>query len=247
MLRDASFPRTFAYGITGGPEYATDLFTSPSGYEQRSQHWAQSRGRWTLSFVNRTAAEIAPLLDFFRAVACGRAFSFRFHDHTDSTFDNIIGTGDGGNTDHYLRKLYTVGSSSVYRRITAPIAATLVVRVDGVVTTDYTLLAGGLLRFAVPPPFGAAIAAAGEFDVPVRWAEDRLPIQSVSPDAFTCEALELVEVLAEEVEAAAVYYLELWEPPPLSALILRYSELWDWDTLPAPPVFPGLYIEPFDA
>jgi uncharacterized protein (TIGR02217 family) len=199
MFRDVEFPREFAYGVTGGPEYATDLFTSPGGYEARQQHWRQSRGRWTVSFQHRTAAEIAPLLHFFRAVAHGRAFSFRFHDYTDYTFDNVIGTGDGGNTDHYLRKLYTSGSSSVYRLLRAPVAATLVVTLDGVVTTDYTLFAQtGMLRFAVPPAFGAVIAASGEFDVPVRCGSDRLPLQYVSVDAFTCDALELLEVLQEE-------------------------------------------------
>lgn len=201
MFRDAAFPRQFAYGITGGPEYATDLFTSPSGYEARQQHWTQSRGRWTLSFQHRTAAEIAPLLDFFRAVAHGRAYSFRFHDAADYTFDNPIATGDGGNTDYYLLKRYTMGGSSVQRLLSAPVAPTLEVTVNGVVTTDYTLLPKGIVRFTVPPPFGAAIAAAGEFDVPVRFAEDRLPLQYVSANAFTSDALELVEVLPEEVDA----------------------------------------------
>lgn len=204
MFRDAEFPRQFAYGITGGPEYATDLFTSPGGYEARQQHWAQSRGRWTVSFANRTAAEIAPLLHFFRAVAHGRAYSFRFHDATDSTFANPIATGDGGNIDYQLLKRYTSGSSSVSRRLRAPVAATIVVTLDGALTTDYTLFANtGLLRFSVPPPFGTVIAASGAFDVPVRFAADTLPIQYVSPDAFTCDALELLEVLQEEVDLAA--------------------------------------------
>lgn len=203
MFRDVEFPRQFAYGVTGGPEYATDLFTSPGGYEARQQHWAQSRGRWTVSFQHRSAAEIAPLLHFFRAVAQGRAYSFRFHDHTDYTFDNVIGTGDGGNTDHYLRKLYSVGSSSVYRLLRAPVASTIVVTLDGVVTTDYTLFATtGMLRFAVPPGFGAVIAASGEFDVPVRWGSDTLHVQYVSPDAFTCDAIDLLEVLQEEPDEA---------------------------------------------
>ena len=204
MFRDVAFPRQFAYGVTGGPEYATDLFTSPGGYEARQQHWAQSRGRWTLSFAHRTAAEIAPLLAFFRAVAQGRAYSFRFHDHTDYTFDNVIGTGDGGNPDHYLRKRYVVGSSSVYRLLRAPVASTIVVTLDGVVTTDYILVPStGMLHFAVPPGFGVTIAASGEFDVPVRFASDTLPLQSVSVDAFTCDALELVEVLQEEPDEGA--------------------------------------------
>lgn len=198
MFRDATFPRTFAYGVTGGPEYATDLFTSPSGYEARQQHWLQSRGRWTVSFQHRTAAEIAPLLTLFRAVAEGCAYSFRFHDETDDTFANPIGTGDGVTTDYPLVKIYTVGSLTASRRLSAPIVATVTVTVGGVPTTAYTLEATtGLVRFAVAPPMGAEIAAAGEFDVPVRFATDTLPLQMVSVDAVTCEALELLEVLEE--------------------------------------------------
>lgn len=199
MFRNASFPPEFAYGAAGGPEFATDLFTSPGGWEARQSHWPVRRGRWTVTFQNRSQAEIAPLLHFFRAVAMGRGYSFRFRDFTDAQFNNTIALGDGTTTAFQLMKRYENGGLSLYVPLVKPDAATLIVAVNGVQTVAYTLDAlTGIVTFPTPPVSGAVVAAAGEFDRMVRFAEDTLSLTCVAPGVFSSAGIELVEVVDEE-------------------------------------------------
>ena len=201
MFRDATFPQTFAYGAEGSAEFATDLFLSPGGWEARQSHWPTRRGRWTVSFVNRTKAEITPLLHFFRAVAVGRGYSFRFRDFTDYQFNNTIGLGDGTTTAFALQKRYEHGGLVLYVPLPKPDAATVIVAVNGVQTAAYTLDAlTGLVTFAAPPVSGAVIAAAGEFDRMARFAEDTLQLTCVAPGVFSSAGIELVEVVDEELD-----------------------------------------------
>lgn len=204
MFRNVSFPREIAYGASGGPEWATDLFTSPGGWESRLAHWPVRRGRWTVSFIHRTQAQIAPLLHFFRAVAVGRGYSFRFWDFTDYQFNNTFALGDGSTATFPLQKRYVYGSLSLYVPVTKPVAASLLVAVNGIQTSAWTVDdTTGLLTFATPPASGAVLAAAGEFDRAVRFGEDRLPLTCVAPGVFSAVGIELVEVVAEELDTGS--------------------------------------------
>ena len=40
---EVQFPTDISYGSSGGPEYATDIVATNSGYEQRNINWAQAR------------------------------------------------------------------------------------------------------------------------------------------------------------------------------------------------------------
>lgn len=199
MFRNVSFPVEFAYGAEGGSEFATDIFLSPGGWESRLAHWPVRRGRWTVSFINRTQAQIQPLLHFFRAVGVGRGYSFRFRDFTDSQFNNTFALGDGSTSTFQLQKRYAYGSLTLYVPLTKPVASGLIVAVNGVQTTAYTVDdTTGLLTFAAPPASGAVLAAAGEFDRVVRFGEDRLPMTCVAPGVFSAAGIALVEVVDEE-------------------------------------------------
>lgn len=191
-------PPWIALGATGGPEYAVSVFTAPGGWEARVQHWPQVRGRWDISFVHRSAADIATLLAFFRAVAQGRAQNFCFTDGTDYTFHNRIGIGDGATTAFQLVKVYQSGTLTYRRPLTRPVVSTLLVAVNGVPTTAYTLAAvGGRVVFDSPPPSGAVIEARGEFEVLVRFDTDNLQITCVTLGVFSCAGLGLVELVGE--------------------------------------------------
>jgi len=200
MFRDASFPLTWAYGAEGGPEYATDLFVSTGGWEARQGHWPTRRGRWTVTVNNRDKAEVDLLLHFFRAVAVGRGYSFRFRDFTDYQFNNTIALGDGTTTAFQLQKRYETGTLVLYVPLTKPVASTVIVAINGVQTVSYTLDAlTGVVTFPSAPPSGAVIAAAGEFDRTVRFGEDTLTLTCVAPGIFSAAGIELVEVVEEEV------------------------------------------------
>lgn len=202
MFRNASFPPEFAYGASGGPEFATDLFTSPGGWESRPAHWPVRRGRWTVAFINRSKADIALLLHFFRAVGVGRGYSFRFKDWTDYQFNNTFALGDGTTSTFQLQKRYAYGSLTLYVPLTKPVAASMIVAVNGVQTTAYTVDdTTGLLTFTTPPASGATLAAAGEFERAVRFGADSLPLTCVAPGVFSAPGIELVEVGDEELDA----------------------------------------------
>jgi uncharacterized protein (TIGR02217 family) len=191
-------PAWIAYGATGGPEWGTALFAAPGGWEQRAQMFAQVRGRWDVSFINVSKAQATVLVDFFRAVAHGRAGSFCFTDWRDYTFANVIGTGDGTTSAFQLVKVYTSGTLSYARPLTRPIVSRLVVTVNGVLTSAYTVTEpGGMVQFDAPPPSGAVIHASGDFEVLVRFETDQLMVTCVAPNVFSCAGLGLVELIGE--------------------------------------------------
>jgi uncharacterized protein (TIGR02217 family) len=70
----------------------------------------------------------------------------------------------------------------------------VVVSVGGVATTAFTLQAGGLIVFDSAPAAGAAVRAGFLFDVPVRFAEDRLDISGAAFAAGEAPSVPLIEV-----------------------------------------------------
>jgi uncharacterized protein (TIGR02217 family) len=81
------------------------------------------------------------------------------------------------------------------RRITRPEAGTLLVSLGGVpVTSGWTLLAGGILSFTTPPAAAVAVRAGFRFDVPVRFADDSLSVDSQTWLAGDAPDVPLIEV-----------------------------------------------------
>ena len=204
LIREAVVPRCeplpewIAYGATGGPEWGTALFAAPGGWEDRRQMFAQVRGRWDVSFINVSKEQATVLVDFFRAVAWGKAGSFCFVDWRDHTFANQIGVGDGTTSTFPLVKVYTSGALSYNRPLTRPIVSRLVVTINGVLTAAYTVSdTGGMLSFDAPPVSGAVIHASGDFENLVRFDSDSLQVTCVAPNVFSCAGLGLVELIGE--------------------------------------------------
>lgn len=87
-------------------------------------------------------------------------------------FNSLLGVGDGVRTRFELVKDY----DGQARRITRPAGGSVRVAVDGVETGPWTLAASGVVEFDDAPAVGAAVTAGFRFDVPVRFAEDRLDV-----------------------------------------------------------------------
>jgi uncharacterized protein (TIGR02217 family) len=62
----------------------------------------------------------------------------------------------------------------------------------------WTLAAGGLVRFEAAPPPGADVRAGFRFDVPVRFAEDRLTISRATFEAGEAASVPLIEIREEQ-------------------------------------------------
>jgi uncharacterized protein (TIGR02217 family) len=68
------------------------------------------------------------------------------------------------------------------------------VSVNGAVASGWVLGDGGIISFAVPPVAGAVVRAGFAFDVPVRFADDRLEVSRATYLAGEIASVALVEV-----------------------------------------------------
>ena len=138
----------------------------------------------------RSEADIAALIGFFRA-RMGPARGFRLRDPFDASVEHgVIGIGDGIQARFQLVRRY----GDVARRITRPVSGTLALAVDGVATMGFELGPGGMVTLDVPPPAGAVVTASFDFDVPVRFAEDRLTVSRATYLAGAAASVPLVEI-----------------------------------------------------
>ncbi len=187
---DVSFPLALGREAEVAPEHSTAIVASAGGHEARNAGWSQARTHYDVGPGVRSEADIAALLGFFRA-RLGPARGFRLRDPFDSVAADVrIGTGDGATMRFALVKHY----GAVARRITRPVAGSVTVCVGGVSIAGFTVEAGGHVALDVPPPAGAAVTASFAFDVPVRFAEDRLSVSRATFLAGEAASVPLVEV-----------------------------------------------------
>ncbi|AQR74426.1 DUF2460 domain-containing protein [Sphingomonas sp. LM7] len=187
---DVVFPLALGREAEVAPEVSTAIVTSAGGRENRNAEWAEARLRYDVGPGVRSEADIAALIGFFRA-RMGPARGFRLRDPFDAEgVDEVLGTGDGAQARFQLVRRY----GDVVRRITRPVGGSLRVAVDGLATAAFTLGAGGVVTLDVPPDVGAVVSASFDFDVPVRFAEDRLTVSRATYLAGAAASVPLVEV-----------------------------------------------------
>ena len=202
FLETPRFPDDIAYGSSGGPEFKTYIFEGKSAIEQRHIAWSTARARYDVSYGIRDTADMDTVRAFFYTLM-GRAIGFRFKDHSDHTLtDEQIATGDGTTTVFLITKTYAVGALSYVRRIFKPLAADLVVKVNGVtqtLTTDYTVdTTTGTITFVSPPTDTHPITVTCEFDIPVRFDTDIMKAAHEGFQSETWSSIPLVEIILED-------------------------------------------------
>lgn len=190
-FHEVRFPTAISRASQGGPERRTDVVVLGSGYEERNARWADSRRSYNAGYGVRSLDDLHAIIAFFEERR-GRLHAFRWRDPADwkscppegqpSAVDQVIGTGDGTNSVFQIVKTYGSTFAPWQRLITKPVAATVMVAVDGAVRTagtHFTLDATrGVVTFLPShvPAVGAVISAGYEFDVPVRFDSDRLEV-----------------------------------------------------------------------
>ncbi len=200
---DVSFPLGIGREASLSPAFSTQIIESPSGHERRSSDWADARLSFDAGPGVRSEADIAALIGFFRARR-GAARGFRFADPYDerscvagvapSPVDQLLGVGDDVRTQFQLVRHYG-GDDAQVRRITRPVAGTIRVAVDGVERhAGWSHEGLGVIAFEDAPPDGALVSAGYRFDVPVRFAEDRLDINRATFAAGEAPSVPLVEI-----------------------------------------------------
>lgn len=188
---DIAFPPFVARGASGGPTFATNIVTLASGAEQRNVLWANARGRWNISTGIRTRAQMLEVIAFFHVVK-GRAFSFRFRDWNDFQATEMV-MQEITPTVWQLVKRYNVGGFEHVRTITKPVAGSVTIKIGGaaVVPADIDHQSGRISFTSAPD---TAPTATFEFDVPVRFDTDSLPVQANAFDQQIVTQIDLVEV-----------------------------------------------------
>ena len=200
---DVIFPIAIGRSATVTPEFSTNVTITASGFERRNSLWADARLRFDVGPGVRSEAELGELIAFFRARR-GQARGFRLRDPSDyssnamigvpSALDQMIGTGNGATARFALVKAYGSGGDAQLRRITRPRPESLLVSVDGIAVTAWTLDALGEIVFTDAPGVGKVVRAGFLFDVPVRFAEDRLDVSGAAFAAGEAPSVPLIEL-----------------------------------------------------
>lgn len=200
---DVLYPLALGRDAGVSPEFSTSVTLTASGHERRSSQWTDARLRFDVGPGIRSEQELGVLIAFFRARR-GAARGFRLPDPFDfssngmtgtpTPLDQLIGIGNGLAATFQLRKLYGSGPEPQERQITRPRAETIRLSVDNVETAGWHLEAGGRIVFEDAPASGAQIKAGFLFDVPVRFAEDRLDITGAAFAAGEAPSVPLIEV-----------------------------------------------------
>ena len=200
---DLAYPLALGRDASVMPEFSTSVATTASGYERRNSLWSDARLRFDVGPGIRSEAELGTLLAFFRARR-GAARGFRLRDPTDfssramtgvpTPLDQLLGAGDGVRSRFALVKRYGSDADQQVRRITRPQASSLLVSSNAAPVSGWTLEPGGVISFAQAPANGAVIRAGFLFDVPVRFAEDRLEIAGANFAAGDAPSVPIVEL-----------------------------------------------------
>ena len=205
-FHEVRFPLALSYGSRGGPERRTEIVTLGSGDEERNSLWRHSRRRYNAGPALRSAEDVATLLAFFEERR-GPLYGFRWRDtfdhssaapgQTPAATDQRLGTGDGTTRAFPLAKTYGAAFAPYARPITKPVAGSVAIAVGGVAlgAAAFTLdVATGLVTLTAAPAAGAVVTAGFLFDVPVRFATDRIEIDHQALRAGLVADIPVIEI-----------------------------------------------------
>lgn len=196
------FPLEIALSARGGPQWATDIVELASGAEERNSRWAQSRRQYDAGFGVKSKSDLRAVLAFFEERR-GSFHGFLFRDPIDhsssdegiSASDQKIAVGDGTNTAFQLIKTYGAAFDPFVRDIKKPVADSVLIALDGVSTSAFSVdETTGMVTFDTPPAAGVEVTAGFIFNVPVRFAFDRLDVEITSFNAAHAPSIRLIEV-----------------------------------------------------
>lgn len=199
---NVTYPFALGRNASVAPEFSTTIAVTASGHERRNSLWSDARLNFDVGAGIRSESELGELVAFFRARR-GPARGFRLMDPFDHSssgmtgtptmLDQLLGIGDGLRSEFQLIKAYGPVEPQL-RPITRPRPDSLTVSVGGIPSTAWTLEDKGVLRFLAAPPTGAEVRAGFLFDVPVRFADDRIDISAVNFAAGEAPSIPLIEV-----------------------------------------------------
>ena len=115
-----------------------------------------------------------------------------------TALDQLIGTGDGQRATFQLVKHYGDSADPQSRPITRPRPETVLISIGGAPTSAWSHLGKGLIQLEQTPASDDEIRAGFLFDVPVRFAEDRLDLSGARFKAGEVPSVPLIEIRESE-------------------------------------------------
>lgn len=163
---EVEFPTSISFKAMGGPSFFTTINEGFSGYEQRNQNWAATRGEWDVSLTTPSESTVDPLtyinqLTSFFLISGGRANGFRLKDHkdyTNGTTAQTLGAGDGTTSLFQLVKAYTAGNLSYVRPIYKPITSAVLSYLGAGLADSVGVKVNGVAQVFNPGYVGGALA-----------------------------------------------------------------------------------------
>ena len=205
-FHEVRFPTSVSRGSATVLGRRTDIVALRSGFEERNGVWADSRREYDAGLGLRNLADLYEVIAFWESRG-GALYGFRFKDWADwkskgpteniAQDDQLIGTGTGTQTKFQLMKTYQSGPTQYTRLVTKPIATTVLIEVNGVLvpSTDYSVdESTGVVTLDVAPGASEEVKAGFEFDVPVRFSNDKLNISVELFNAGQIPQIDLTEV-----------------------------------------------------
>lgn len=195
---DERLPEHIEAGADVGPRFLTTVTGASGGAEQRNIEWSQEKLEANISYgmmsddnPDDREDSYKAILSFFRR-CLGRGIPFRFRDPSDweATREPIY----QATTDGLYWQLAKTYGADYRRKITRPDPETVKLYAPGgaEITTGWRLDVLGLIKFNAPPAGG--VVASFEFDVPMRFDNDRLAVSLENVRAGSIGEIMIVQV-----------------------------------------------------
>lgn len=195
--------RDIEVGAKARIRYRTDVIETDGGGSVRNERWRYPLLAFEFDIepgdpYDDSAEYIGrqTLAEFVNLYHCagGRGETFLFRHWADyRAVGNYIGEGDGTTTEFQLYRTYEIGLSRRMRKITRPVAGTVVAYVDGIETAVTVNAETGVITFGAAPAGSTVITADFEFDLPVRFDSDDLEVVALGLDLDRPVSITLVE------------------------------------------------------
>ncbi len=193
---EVRFPTDISYGMSGGPIFNTEIVENATGQEYRNIRSHYPRHRYNLASAIRTDHQLEELINFFKIMK-GKAIAFRFKDWLDyRAINQEIARCDSVSSKFQLIKQYSIGNASEIRKISKPVKNTVIIFINNQIVKEFEVdYSKGTVELNFIPKDGDVITANFEFDVPVRFDNDYLPITIQNFAVQLVNEINLIEVL----------------------------------------------------
>ena len=185
------FVSIFAVGV---PCFSTSIVKTNSGREIRSADYFQHHNKYIIRNCKLSHEQFAIFNGFFKS-RLGQKFSFLFRDPADCRIEKqIIGVGDNSQTRFQLFKIYNDEIVPVKKIVNHPNLKTLKIWLGDIEIQNGFKLEDSFIIFADKVASNVPIIVSVEFDIEVRFNQDKFEYSLSSEGAIALSEIEIIEV-----------------------------------------------------